>query len=226
MFVYLCISCSHIRVVIWLRELLSTPRSAANWSPNRTGSDRAGRSLDVPVQNISTAYITYYIIIYHILSYSNNSIFYIFNMDRIVLATHTTCWYKTFHQDLLLSSTLKTKYSVRNFWSSIWKDLFVNKQSQKHLCSWEEYELRECQILNPNVPPLSWNAPSNKGPLHYKMPNWEDKRFDARSSETSDTLTSLEFILNILGFMPRCGSECMEMRSWYERGQGAGQVPR
>ena len=44
--------------------------------------------------------------------------------------------------------------------------------------------------------------------------------------ETSDTLTSLEFILNILGFMPRRGSECMEMRSWYERGQGAGQVPR
>ena len=43
--------------------------------------------------------------------------------------------------------------------------------------------------------------------------------------ETSDTLTSLEFILNILGFMPICGSECMEMRSWYERGQEAGAGP-
>ena len=43
--------------------------------------------------------------------------------------------------------------------------------------------------------------------------------------ETSDTLTRLEFILNILGFMPTCGSECMEMRSWYERGQGAGAGP-
>ena len=104
-FVYLCISCSHIEVVIGLRELLSTPRSAANWRANRTRSDRAGRSLAVPVQNIGIAVsyiILWYIIFYHIhiIQYSIYSIW-------IIWVGYTR--YKTFHQDLLLSSIFKNK---------------------------------------------------------------------------------------------------------------------
>ena len=124
-FVYLCISCLHIRVVIGLRELLSTPRSAANWSPNRTGSDRAGRSLAVPVQNIGIAVsyiILWYIIFYHIhiIQYSIYSIW-------IIWVGYTR--YKTFHQDLLFSSIFKIKIFCMRcsplLILSIWSDTAV-----------------------------------------------------------------------------------------------------
>ena len=127
-FVYLCISCSHIRVVIGLRELLSTPRSAANWSPNRTGSDRAGRSLAVPVQNIGIAsyHILYYNISYSIIFISFNILYIQYGSSG--LATQGT---KLFTKIYYCQAFSKTKYSVWNvhhFWSSIWSDLFVNKQ--------------------------------------------------------------------------------------------------
>ena len=94
--------------------------------------------------------------------------------------------------------------------------------SQKHFCRnifSGKCELIECQHYL-NAPPLSRNALRN----HSSSSLFTSKINGLMRADQSDILTWQEFILNILGFISRCGFAVAVVRE--SRGRGPCQVPR